>query len=110
MGETYDQLVTLADDQQAAQLATRTAAQALGAGVQLLLQLAALKFGLGEGDVGVLRQALNPETVEGGGSSEVGGWGAGVRVGLGRCGCLGWSGALSIDNRLKGEVGFIRIA
>lgn len=49
MGETYDQLLGLADMQEAAQAAARDAAQALGGGLQLLLQLARCAEGVHAG-------------------------------------------------------------
>jgi hypothetical protein len=64
------QLVTLADEQEAAQVGTRAAAQALAAGAQLLAQLAALKFGLREEEAAVVRQVMCP-TVEADANTEV---------------------------------------
>lgn len=72
MGETYDQLISLADEREAAQSAARSAARALGGGLRLLVQLAAVKLGLGEADAAALREAVHPEVLEDAGA-EVGG-------------------------------------
>eukprot|EP00877_Chromochloris_zofingiensis_P007511 jgi/Chrzof1/3012/Cz12g08060.t1 len=65
MDETYHQLVSLADDMEKAQAKVSEAGQALGAAVQLMLQLIRYRFALSAEDVEVLQCALTPVVEEG---------------------------------------------
>lgn len=71
MEEVYEHIMELADKLATAQEQLLAAGQALGAGVQLLLLLCKLQFGLSQGELQVLSSCLSPVVHDG---LEVGGW------------------------------------
>ncbi|GFR41608.1 hypothetical protein Agub_g2332 [Astrephomene gubernaculifera] len=69
MNETYEGLMDLGTEMEAAQAAVAAAARRLAGCVQLLLLLVRWRFGLTEAEFGVLRASMAPEVIDG---SEVG--------------------------------------